>query len=1006
VTESLNPVNHLGGFLHKRIKLWGLYCLSCALICSLQAGGSGLNTVVVANQNSSNSCELANYFCKRRNVPPENVLHINWLGGNTSWSGLDFETNLLNPLLNMLVERQLTNQVDYVVLSMDIPFQTITNGNINSTTSALFYGLKTDGGTDLGVTNSYATSEAVFRLAKPASAPGFSFLTTMITADSLAQAKQLVDQGVVSDASSPVQPVVLAKTTDLKRNFRHLFFDNAIYNVKVLGASSILRTNSNSPLGQTGLLGYETGLDQYSLSSAAFVPGALADSTTSFGGIIFGPNSQTDLLAFIDAGAAGSYGTVAEPLTNPDKFPDPQVYFYQARGFSLAESYYQSVNAPYLGLIVGEPLASPFARSGFGQWGAGFSNAVLSGTAMLSVSFSAADASRPLQQVDLFVDGRYFCTLTNLPPQPGNLLKIALNGYPITCTVPANATVSTVATGLAASINDSANTNATKIYAMDRGDRIELQSLATNDHSISFYVVDTISGNSTGLNYRVTSLADSFPPRMIPTGDDGSGVFRMQVEIPTALHYVIQASTNLVNWLPIYTNVTPGLLDFQDNDATNYSRRFYRVVGPIPNQPPKLSAPGIGGSGVFQMQVESLPGQSCAVLASTNLIDWSPVLTNQTGGQITFVDPSSTNYAGRLYKALLVTPPPTFTTNTANGETLVRIDNAALPYRVEVSTNTGQWAALATNFAVGKIQTTPTSEVGNASVLSTFLGGSRPLFLTSEACGYQGYAVSSMNGSVSNGGYLQFTFTKTNGMYVTVGVTNQSGNVSLTNFAQQLVDLINNTSALQGSDGIVADDFAAFSSPSFTLRARSPGYQAALFKALLKKSSGLFISPSLMSTLTQKRSDLQSRNHLYVTAGASHLALTFPLDTTTLPDGHHELIAVAYEGSHVRTQTRCTTSVVIQNTTLQAQLELPPPPTLVVTNVFNVTVTPNTSSVALIQLFSTGGLLAGATNQSAAIFAVNGQTLGVGEHPFYAVVTTTNGLRYRTETRKLTLVGQ
>ena len=97
---------------------------SCALVCKLQAGGSGLNTVVVVNQTSSNSCELGNYFCERRQVPPQNVLYINWSGGNTLWTSNDFQTNLVIPLLNMLAARQLTNQIDYVVLSMDIPFQT------------------------------------------------------------------------------------------------------------------------------------------------------------------------------------------------------------------------------------------------------------------------------------------------------------------------------------------------------------------------------------------------------------------------------------------------------------------------------------------------------------------------------------------------------------------------------------------------------------------------------------------------------------------------------------------------------------------------------------------------------------------------------------------------------------------------------------------------------------------------------------------------------------------
>src|SRR5262245_5008700 len=106
------------------------------------AGGSGLNTIVVVNQTSSNSCELGNYYCEKRQVPPENVLRINWVG-NINWTGLDFTNNLLNPLLAMLADRQLTNQAHYVVLSMDIPFQTVSS-MINSTTAALFYGVKPD----------------------------------------------------------------------------------------------------------------------------------------------------------------------------------------------------------------------------------------------------------------------------------------------------------------------------------------------------------------------------------------------------------------------------------------------------------------------------------------------------------------------------------------------------------------------------------------------------------------------------------------------------------------------------------------------------------------------------------------------------------------------------------------------------------------------------------------------------------------------------------------------
>ena len=117
-----------------RRKVLGVVWSSCALLCKLHAGGSGLNTVVVVNQDSSNSCILGNYYCERRQVPPQNVLRIHWPGGNTEWTSNDFQTNLVTPLLDMLAARQLTNQIEYVVLSMDIPFQTSFGSTVNSTT--------------------------------------------------------------------------------------------------------------------------------------------------------------------------------------------------------------------------------------------------------------------------------------------------------------------------------------------------------------------------------------------------------------------------------------------------------------------------------------------------------------------------------------------------------------------------------------------------------------------------------------------------------------------------------------------------------------------------------------------------------------------------------------------------------------------------------------------------------------------------------------------------------
>jgi len=67
------------------------------------------------------------------------------------------------------------------------------------------------------------------------------------------------------------------------------------------------------------------------------------------------------ILNWIDAGVTGSYGTVVEPCSYVQKFPDPRIVMQKyLSGSSLIEAYWKSVKMPGQGLFVGEPLAAPF----------------------------------------------------------------------------------------------------------------------------------------------------------------------------------------------------------------------------------------------------------------------------------------------------------------------------------------------------------------------------------------------------------------------------------------------------------------------------------------------------------------------------------------------------------------------------------------------------------------------------------------------------------------------
>ncbi len=81
---------------------------------------------------------------------------------------------------------------------------------------------------------------------------------------------------------------------------------------------------------------------------------------TSTGGQLT-DSSQMSSLAWLEAGATGSYGTVVEPCNLIEKFPIPQlVLLHYLGGDTLIEAYWKSVLQPGQGIFIGEPLARPF----------------------------------------------------------------------------------------------------------------------------------------------------------------------------------------------------------------------------------------------------------------------------------------------------------------------------------------------------------------------------------------------------------------------------------------------------------------------------------------------------------------------------------------------------------------------------------------------------------------------------------------------------------------------
>lgn len=189
----------------------------------------------------------------------------------------------------------------------------------------------------------------------------------LLAAKDVAGAKALIDRGVRSDGTlglkgAPPVDVHFVTTSDQVRSVRQWSYPPAGPQPKV--GINVLLDQTDALRHVDRVLLYMTGRERIEgLDTVSFVPGALADHLTSFGGMLDDAHGQMSVLSWIDAGATASYGTTSEPCAHPQKFPHPQVLLlFYVQGATALEAYWKSVMWPQQGLFVGEPLAAPFAH--------------------------------------------------------------------------------------------------------------------------------------------------------------------------------------------------------------------------------------------------------------------------------------------------------------------------------------------------------------------------------------------------------------------------------------------------------------------------------------------------------------------------------------------------------------------------------------------------------------------------------------------------------------------
>jgi streptogramin lyase len=157
---------------------------------------------------------------------------------------------------------------------------------------------------------------------------------------------------------------------------------------------------------------------------------------------------------------------------------------------------------------------------------------------------------------------------------------------------------------------------------------------------------------SNALTNSVTAIYTQ-PPQLAGMAAAGGG-FQLVLKGLVGSNYVIQASSNLLAWtsISIKTIPTNGSVTIVDPNVANYSRRFYRAAS-ILLTPLQLTGMTLS-NGTAQFVVNGQSGSGCVIQASSNLVSWSPILSNTIpeAGIMLTTDTGAANQNRRFYRAV------------------------------------------------------------------------------------------------------------------------------------------------------------------------------------------------------------------------------------------------------------------------------------------------------------------------------------------------------------------
>lgn len=378
----------------KNQRLWLKAVILLSLLALAQFSPSNLyaltaeSILVVVNDKSSVSKEIAQHYQKIRNVPPKNLCHLKC----TEEEEIDrqtFNTQLRDPIVNHLKKYGLEDKILYIVTTTGIPLKVRGSSGLEGDSASVdselcmlhwfvFFG---DYRLKGGIRNPYFAGNK-----PPSQYTHFNrkdfdiYLVTRLTAYTTNEAKSLVRKSL---KVGPGGRFVI-DDKQFNRTQATKWIREAKNRLKRLGIDVVFNTTSEYITGAKDIMGYCSWGSNDKDCKGRFPgfkwrEGAITTTFVSTNARTFREppkdwkmgrwdnlesfyaGSPQDLIGdLIRDGATGSVGYVYEPYLVSCARPHILFPAY-ASGFNLAESYYMSL--PFLSwqaVVVGDPLCSPY----------------------------------------------------------------------------------------------------------------------------------------------------------------------------------------------------------------------------------------------------------------------------------------------------------------------------------------------------------------------------------------------------------------------------------------------------------------------------------------------------------------------------------------------------------------------------------------------------------------------------------------------------------------------